>query len=66
LSGKPLDVLPGLWLHNDMTAAEIKWNEAKARYEAAKTNKARREAAEDIEFWGNKMAAEYITSRQGR
>jgi hypothetical protein len=54
-----------MWLDNDMSNAEINWNTAKAAYAAATTNKARREAAEDIEFWGNKMAAEHIADANG-
>jgi hypothetical protein len=56
-----------MWLDNDMsnTAAHTNWINAKAAYEAATTNKARRDAAEDIEFWGNKMAAETISERNG-
>jgi hypothetical protein len=65
--GKPLDTLRYSWLDNDMsnTAAHTNWINAKAAYEAATTNKARRDAAEDIEFWGNKMAAETISERSG-
>ena len=36
-------------MNEDLTAA-------RARYNAAKTQKARRNAAEDIEFWSNKTA----------
>lgn len=30
--------------------------QARSRFETAKTKKARREAAEDLEFWGSKVA----------
>lgn len=36
--------------------AEAELTAARARYNAAKTQKARRNAAEDIEFWSNKTA----------
>ena len=42
-----------------------KWNAARARYNIAKTDKARHEADMDIEFWGNKMAAITIAERNG-
>lgn len=48
-----------------MSEAHTNWITAKATYEAATTRKARNEAAEDIEFWGNKMAAEHINHTNG-
>lgn len=48
-----------------MSEAHTNWTNAKAAFEAAKTSKARRDAAEDIEFWSNKMAAEHIAETNG-
>lgn len=39
-----------------LTEATTETAKARQMYEAAKTNKARRAAAEDIEFWSNKSA----------
>jgi hypothetical protein len=36
--------------------ARKKLEAARVRVAAARTNKARREAYEDVEFWGNKVA----------
>jgi hypothetical protein len=39
-----------------LTEAETGYADARRRVDAARTKKARREAAEDVEFWGNKVA----------
>jgi hypothetical protein len=45
--------------------AKANWIAARARYNAAKTVKARHEADMDIEFWSNKMAAVKVAERNG-
>lgn len=39
-----------------LASAEGKLIAARQRFDSARTKKSRREAAEDIEFWGNKAA----------
>jgi hypothetical protein len=57
-----IDTFAGLWLHNDMTTAE-QYTEARRNadaartaFDTAKTIRARREAAEELEFWTGKAA----------
>jgi len=52
-----------IYMHSDEVTNEI--NEARRRFESAKTAKARNEAAEDLEFWTNKNAALHIASQNG-
>jgi hypothetical protein len=62
-----VDIVVGLWLDNDMNAAEItsKISEARNAFETATTKKARNEAAEELEFWTNKNAALHIATTNG-
>ena len=41
------------------------WEAARNAYAVAKTDKARNEADQDIQFWSNKMAAVKIAERNG-
>lgn len=40
----------------ELARATEEWKKAYERYETAKTKKAKREASEDIQFWGNKKS----------
>jgi hypothetical protein len=57
-----VDTTEGLWFNIDMTSTE-KFNEATSQrdaariaFQAATTNRARRDAAEELEFWTSKVA----------
>lgn len=41
---------------NELAAAEQARNAARLAYDTAKTKAAKRQAAESLEFWGNKVA----------
>ena len=42
--------------NNELESARTKYSQARALWEAAKTKADKRDAAEDMEFWGNKAA----------
>ena len=50
-------------MQSDEVTNEI--NEARRRFESAKTASARRDAAEDLEFWTNKNAALHAAAQNG-
>jgi hypothetical protein len=43
--------------HSEQLAtAKAEWTKARVAYDQAKTRKAKRDADEDLQFWGNKVA----------
>jgi hypothetical protein len=42
--------------NEQLTTAKAEWTNARVAYDQAKTRKAKRDADEDLQFWGNKVA----------